>query len=66
MLPLLSMGTNQKNVQNFVWFVKLPVRYPTDFDGIGCFDTSCMMCFCLNPVFRYRDDKSFLSGSFAF
>lgn len=44
----LSMGSNQKNIQNFVWFVKLLATSPTDFDGIGCFDTFCMMCFCLN------------------
>lgn len=61
----LSVGSNQKNVQNFVWFVKLLATSPTDFDSIGCFDTSCMMCFCLNQS-SGRDDESLLFDSFVF
>lgn len=60
----LSMGSNQKNVDNFVWF-KLLTASPTYSDGTECFGTSCM-CFCLNPVFRYREDKSLLCDSFGF
>ena len=69
----LSVVSYQKNVQSFACLVKLLAKSPTDFDGLRCFDTSCMVGFCsgfvclLDPSLeRERDGIDLLFEGLAF